>query len=237
MTAWRESGGLRSPDTVDRVVVIGSAVIWLAVIGVGVAATVALVDLGTGRHPEAGSGSQTPWLLYVVIAVSALIIVGAIPLLLRARRDAEGEPPRVPVGPAARAANQAASGPARPADEAPTEKLRVFGSTADPNGHSTPVNGPPQSRPALPPETIERMWLRVTASIAGAMGAAMLAVTTATYLMAVDENTAALAVLIVAAVVTVAMPVIPWLYLRQLRAGISPSPLGAGNQPEPAGGG
>ncbi|MBV8346281.1 MAG: DUF2561 family protein [Mycolicibacterium sp.] len=221
MTASRWSGGLRSPDTVDRVLVIACAVIWLAVIGVGVAAIVALVDLGTGRHPEGGSGSQTPWLLYVVIAVSALIIVGAIPLLLRARRNAEGEPPRAPVRPAGTAANHAAPGPARPADEAPTEKLRVFGSAADPDGHGTPVDGPPRSSHlALPPETIERMWLRVTASIAAAMGAAMLAVATATYLMAVDENTAALAVLIVAAVITVAMPVIPWLYLRQLRAGI-----------------
>ena len=222
MKALRELGGLRSPDTVDRGLVIGCAVIWLAVIGVGVAATVALVDLGTGHQPHAGSRSQTPWLLYVVIAVSGAIIVGAIPLLLRARRNAEAEPSRVSVRPVSSTANDAAPEPARPADEAPTEKLRVFGSAADPIGRSTPVNGPaPASRPALPPETIERIWLRVTASIAAAMGTAMLAVVVATYLMAVDENDAAWAVLIVAAVVTVAMPAIPWLYLRQLRAQIT----------------
>ncbi|HME50242.1 DUF2561 family protein [Mycobacterium sp.] len=222
MATRRESGSLRSPDTVDRILVIGTAVIWLAVIGVGVAATVALVDLGTGRQPESGSGSQTPWLLYVVIAVSAVIIVGAIPLLLRARRNAVAEPPRAPVKPVPGEANYATAGPARPAREAPTEKLRVFGTAADPTGRGTSVNRPPQSsRIALSPESIERMWLRVTASIAAAMGTAMLAVAAATYLMAVDEISAAWAALIVAAVVTVAMPVIPWLFLRQLRARIA----------------
>ncbi|MBV9090248.1 MAG: DUF2561 family protein [Mycobacteriaceae bacterium] len=222
MTASPASGGLRSPDTVERVLLIGCAVIWLAVIGVGVAATVALVDLGTGHQPEGGSGSRTPWLLYVVIAVSAVIIVGAIPLLLRARRNALAEPPRSPVRPVPGNPNYATPGPARPAGEAPTEKLRVFGSAADPVGRDAPVQRLTRSaQPALPPETIERMWLRVTAAIAAAVGTAMLAVAAATYLMAVDENDAAWAVLVVAAIVTVAMPVIPWLFLRQLRAQIA----------------
>ncbi len=221
MALQRGSGGLRSPDTVDRVLVIGCAVIWLAVIGVGVAATVALVDLGTGRQPEAGSGSQTPWLLYVVIAVSAVIIVGAIPLLLRARRNALAEPQPAPVRPGPRATNYATAAPARHAEEAPTEKLRVFGSAADPIGRSTSNRPPRPSRIALPPESIERMWLRVTAAIAAAMGAAMLAVAAASYLMAVDDNNAALAALIIAGIVTVGMPVIPWLFLRVLRAMIA----------------
>jgi Protein of unknown function (DUF2561) len=222
MAMQRESGGLRSPDAVDRVLVIGCAVIWLAVIGVGVAATVALVDLGTGRQPEAGSRSQTPWLLYVVIAVSAVIIVGAVPLLVRARRNALAEPAGVPVSSVPRTTNLATAGPARPAAEAPTEKLRVFGATADPITRDTSGNAPTRSsRVTLPPESIERMWLRVTAAIGAAMGVAMLAVAAATYLMAVDDNSAAWAALIAAAVVTAAMPVIPWLFLRQLRGRIA----------------
>jgi hypothetical protein len=222
MATQRLSGALRSPDTVDRVLVIGCVVIWLAVIGVSVAATVALVDLGSGRQPEAGSGSQTPWLLYVVIAASAVIIVGAVPLLLRARRNALAEAPLAPANRFGRPPNLAAAPPARPAGESSTEKLRVFGAAAAPIGRGGPANRPPRSsRSALAPESIERMWLRVTAAIAAAMGAAMLAVAAATYLMAVDKNDAAWAALIVAAVITLAMPVIPWLFLRQLRAMIA----------------
>lgn len=223
MTTQRESGGPRSPDNVDRVLVIGCAVIWLAVIGVGVAAAVALVDLGTGRHPEAGSGSRTPVLLYVVIAISAVIILGAIPLLLRARRSASGEPARTPARPAFRAANYGTAGPARPGEERLTEKLRVFGAAGDPIGRTSASR--PQRSPrltgGLSPDTIDRMWLRATVVIAGAMGTAMLAVATASYLMAVDENDSAWIALAVAAIVTGGMPVIPWLYMRQLRARIA----------------
>lgn len=213
MALQRWSGGLRSPDTVDRVLVIGCAVIWLAVIGVGVAATVALVALGTGGHPETASGSRTPWLLYAVIAVSAVIILGAIPLLLRARRAAVAEPAApTPLAPPPRTG--------APAEEAPTEKLRVFGPPGDAIGRSGPAAPqPPAAR--LAPEAVDRMWLRCTASIAAAMGAATLAVATATYLMAVDANDSAWIALAVAGVITVAMPVIPWLYLRQLRASVT----------------
>ncbi|HUO37038.1 MAG TPA: DUF2561 family protein [Mycobacterium sp.] len=218
MTMQRWSGTLRSPDNVDRALVIGCAVIWLAVIGVGVAATVALVALGTGGHPETASGPQTPWLLYAVIAISAVIILGAIPLLLRARRAAMAEtaaPPR----PAPR---PTPARPAAPVGEAPTEKLRVFGSV-DPIGRTTPVSPqrPPPPAERLAPEAVERMWLRSTAAIAAAMGTAMLAVATATYLMAVDANDSAWIALGIAGVVTVGMPAIPWLFLRHLRASIA----------------
>lgn len=223
MTTQREPGGFRSPDTVDRVLVIACAVIWLAFIGVGVAAVVALVDLGSGRRPETASGSQTPWLLYAVIAISALIILGAIPLLLRARRSALDEPPRTPARPSPRAVNYGPSGLARSAQEAPTEKLRVFGPAAEPVTRGAPGNRPrrPPRLGGLSPEVIDRMWLRVTAAIAGAMGVAMLAVATASYLMAVDKNNSAWIALGITAIVTVAMPAIPWLALRQLRTQIA----------------
>ena len=76
-----------------------------------------------GTRSRRGS-PDTPWLLYAVIAISAAVIIGAVPLLLRARRAALEEPP-----PAARATrcsgrDRAAPPPVRGA-EAPTEKLRV----------------------------------------------------------------------------------------------------------------
>ena len=80
----------RSPETVDRALVGVCGAIWLLVLGMAVAATVALVD-SAAAIPRVTTGSSTPWLLYSVIAVSALVIVGAIPLLLRARRTALGE--------------------------------------------------------------------------------------------------------------------------------------------------
>ncbi len=78
-------------ENLDRILLGACAAIWLAALGSAVAATVALVDLGRG-HPESSTDSGTPWLLYSVIGVSALVIVGAIPLLVRARRAALDDP-------------------------------------------------------------------------------------------------------------------------------------------------
>jgi hypothetical protein len=191
-------------DTVDRALLAVCAVVWLAVIGVGVAAIVALVALGSGRAGDSGAGSGTPWGLYVVIGVSAAIILGSIPLLLRARRAAQQEPPSRQQPATARRYSAAD-------DEGATEKLRVFGSVA---GRRPPV---------LPyaggsPEMVDRMWLRFVASMATAMGAATLAVATATYFMGVRADGSAWAALSVAGVITALMPVIPWWQLRQLRA-------------------
>ena len=61
------------------------AAVWLVLIGVSAAAAVALANLGQGYHKSAAS-QHTPWVLYAVIIVSALIIDGAIPVLVRARR-------------------------------------------------------------------------------------------------------------------------------------------------------
>src|ERR1700744_6299864 len=81
-----------SPDVIDRILIGSCAAVWLVLLGVSVAAAVALNDLGRGFHKAASSSPHTNWVLYAVIIVSALIIAGAIPILLRARRMAQFEP-------------------------------------------------------------------------------------------------------------------------------------------------
>ena len=76
----------RSPETVDRLMVGVCGAIWLVLLAVSAIATVALVQLGSGHRPSGGSGSS--WLLYTIIVISAVVILGAIPLLIRARRAA-----------------------------------------------------------------------------------------------------------------------------------------------------
>jgi Protein of unknown function (DUF2561) len=223
----------RSPDSVDRILIAVCALIWLAVLGVGVAAAVVLVDLGTGRH-AGGTASKTPWLLYAVIAASAVIILGAMPLLTRARRSALAQPGRGPVTPFRTAprppVRPGANMPPRTATETRTEKLRVFGSITDPVHREPLTYRRPESAPrrlagGLSERTIERLFLRATVVIMGAMGVATLAVATATYLMGVEKDLAAWISYGVAAAVTVATPLIPWLYLRQLRGSIAARPV------------
>jgi len=219
----------RSPETVDRLLVGVCGAIWLVLLAVGVTAIVALVDLGRG-HTMGGEGKQTPWLLYSVIAVSALIIIGAIPLLIRARRaalayarptaDAAAPPAKAAPPPAPRKAAVPATRPA----EAPTEKLRVFGSTVDPYERYQPdfaqSSASRRADPLIPATELDRLWLRCTVTILGSIGLALVGVSTATYLLAVDKQTAAWVALGVAAAITVAMPAIPVLYLRQLRGAL-----------------
>ena len=191
----------RSPETVDRLMVGVCGAIWLVLLAVSVIATVALVQLGRGD--VGGTEKQSPWLLYTIIAVSALIIVGAIPLLLRARQtmlpDAATDVP-------------APDAPVRPT-EAPTEKLRVFGTAVDPYARKLEV---PTAVPRVPATVVDRLLLRGTASLLGAMGLALIAVATATYLLATESDTAAWAALGTAAVITVAMPAILVAFQRKL---------------------
>ncbi|MGV0697282.1 DUF2561 family protein, partial [Mycolicibacter sinensis] len=74
----------QSPEVTDRVLLGVCAAIWLALLGMSVAATVALVDLGRGFDQP--TESSHTGLLYIVIGVSALVILAAIPVLLRARQ-------------------------------------------------------------------------------------------------------------------------------------------------------
>ncbi|AFM17949.1 Protein of unknown function (DUF2561) [Mycolicibacterium chubuense NBB4] len=193
---------LTSLDRTDRALLGGGVLVWLGALGAGVAATVVLVNLARGHTETSGSG--TPWYLYVVIVVSAVVIAGAIPLLLRARRvtqtqAAEGEP-RTPLR---------AEEPQVRATDAPTEKLRTVSPTP-----LAAVSGP---LPVLSPE-FGRLWLRCTAAIVGAMGLATLLVGVATYLMAVGSDTVAWVLYAFAGLVTVAMCALPWYFLREMRA-------------------
>ncbi len=180
--------------------------IWLAALAVGVIATVALARLASGH---AGGGERhSPWLLYSIIAVSALIIVGAIPLLLRARRGAAG----VPVSAESRAALlDEPRTPVRPPD-ASTEKMRVFG--VDP--YAEPRLETPRSLHAVPSAVLDRLWLRGTVALLGAMGLAMIFVGAGSYLLASGSDTGAWVGLGVAGVITVAMPAVLAFYQRQL---------------------
>ncbi|MGE2833510.1 DUF2561 family protein [Mycobacterium sp. SMC-4] len=190
----------------DRLLLVGAAVVWLAALGSAVAATVALVDLGRG-HVDSSGDTGTPWVLYVVIAVSAAVIAAAVPLLLRARRATESRPaaPAPPV-------EEPVSAPVRGA-EAPTEKLRVPPATAA---------APPRPQASAEPTAsrvsplVDQIWLRCTTSLAGAMGVATLLVGVSTYLMAVGTDVVAWVLYGLAAVVTVAMAAIPWYFLREL---------------------
>ena len=159
-------------DNVDRILLAACAAIWLAALGSAVAATVALVDLGSG-HQESSSESGTPWLLYGVIAVSALVILGAIPLLVRARRAALDDPrarPRrgrqAPTAGRTQATSRAPEPPhAEPADlAASAATIRQRGAYPSPqaSARSTPPYRP----------SVDRVWLRCAVVIASAIGLA-----------------------------------------------------------------
>lgn len=204
-------------DRTDRVLLASCAGIWLAALGAGVAATVALVDLSGGDSEPTG-GSGTPWLLYTVIAVSALVIIGAVPLLLRARRDAAADTQTPP-----RAAARPEPGRPQPADrgvDMPTEKLRISGSSVGRFNSGPGYAAPWTHSPALPAGlvgAVDQVWLRCTLVMACAIGVGMITIGIATYLMAVDSNTAAWVFYVLAGLVTLAMPAVPVFYLRELR--------------------
>lgn len=177
----------RSPQTVDWILVGMCGLVWLVLLGMSVAAIVALVDLGQGfdqpeHRPHTG-------LLYIVIGVSALIVLAAIPMLVRARRPDSARPAASP-------------------GDAPAAR----GDAARPAARWGVLAG---ERPA--PETgVVRIWLRGTVVLASLIGAALITVAVATYLMAVGADRAAWTCYGVGGFVTVVMPLAPWWYLRQL---------------------
>jgi hypothetical protein len=208
-SAYRRGSDSVPPDVIDRILLGACAVIWLVLIGVSVAATVALADLGQGFH-KAARNSHTTWVLYVVIAVSALIIAGAIPVLLRARRSLQSEPPAAPVGGTARGARGASDRPIRPGAPAkrPVAEAARRGTVQTADGWSG--------------EEVDRIWLRGTLALVGAVGIALVAVATATYLMAVGSDGGAWIAYGLAGAITAGMPVLEVLYVRQLRRVVAP---------------
>src|ERR1700739_1753090 len=80
-----------APATADRILVGSCLAVWLALVGMSVAAIVALMDLGRGFHDAKGN-PHTPSVLYAIIVISALVILAAIPMLLRARRHTRDGP-------------------------------------------------------------------------------------------------------------------------------------------------
>jgi hypothetical protein len=191
-------------DQTDRILAAVCAALWLTALGAGVAAVVALVDLGTD-HTVTASESDTPWLLYAVIAISAAVIAGAVPLLIRARRSAGGQRP------AARAETTARAGFGDPV--AATTRLSTVGGPAIRRSAAPPAS----SRVGFPTAAVDQIWLRSSVVTAGAIGAATTLICVGTYLMATESDTAGWVAYAVAAIVTVGMPAVPWFFLRQLR--------------------
>jgi hypothetical protein len=203
-SAYRRGSETVPPDVVDRILVGTCAAIWLVLLGVSVAAAVALVDLGRGFHKMAGN-SHTTW-LYAVIIVSALIIAGAIPVLLRARRMAPADPAARSVLGSTRPLVRLMSPAPRTAAERARQQRVVR--AEEPASEWSGVD-------------VDRVWLRGTVVLTGTMGAALIAVATATYLMAVGHEGASWVVYGLAGAVTAAMPAVEWLHIRQLRSVVS----------------
>jgi hypothetical protein len=203
--AGRTRPSLDSPDQTDRILLGVCAGLWLAALAAAVAAIVALVDLGR-PHSAAEGSTPTPWLLYTVIGVSAIVIVGAIPLLIRARKST-------------------LDGGQRPADAHRDSTQNVFGPPLGTEGRQRGFGAPAIRRQAVPPPTsrvgfptaaVEQLSLRCTLVMASAIGAATAAIGIGTYLMASEHDGLAWAAYVVAGLVTVALPAVPWYFLRQL---------------------
>ena len=150
--------------------------------------------------------------------MSALVIVGAIPLLVRARRAAIDDPragrgARRQTDDRAHANDDAGARAAHPA----AADLVAGGCRHEPAAQRLPVRLRRISTfdAALPP-AVDRLWLRCAVVIASAIGLALLSIGIATYLMAAGHDTFSWAAYVVAGLITLAMPAIPWIYLRQL---------------------
>lgn len=194
---------LSGPENLERILLAACAVIWLGALGAAVAATVTLVDLANGRGTvraelSEASGSETPWLLYSVIGVSAVVIAVAIPLLVRARQQTGQRSLHTPAG--GSAADDIAAVPARESRRRQAEPAVETGSGS-----------------SVPSGIVDQVYLRCGTSIGCAVGAGTLAVGVATYLTASGSDGAAMAFYIITGLIVVAMPVLPWFYLRELK--------------------
>ncbi|MEZ0053860.1 hypothetical protein ABIA30_004897 [Mycobacterium sp. MAA66] len=219
-TRSRVTGGM--PDSLDRILLAVCAVVWLAALGAGVAAVVTLVDLGD-KHSSVGHG--TTWQLYAVIGVSAAVIIGAIPLLLRARRASSK--PSAQIFGADTAAPDSTEAPPAPVGrnvepgfgEAETTKLRSFNDPAVRSYAASPATG----MVGFPVAAVDQLWLRATAGIATVLGVAMLFSFLGTYMMADAHDALSWTLYGLAGLFTVGLLVVPWYCLRELRAVLASS--------------
>lgn len=200
--------GADSLDQTDRIVLGLAALLWLTALGALVAAAVALSNMG--KTTTGGGESETPWLLYTVIGVSAVVIVAAVPLLIRARRASL----ETPSGPAPAPAARPDTGGSAFGDPVVTTNVR---STTGPVIRRQPMP-PASSRLGFPTAAVERIYLRCPAVLAAAMGGAVTLAGVATYLAATGHDTPSWVLYGVCAVVVVAMPAAPVFFLRQLRS-------------------
>lgn len=202
----------RTPEATDRMLLGICGGIWLVWLILSAVAAAALINLGRGQRAAEGS----PWLLYTVIAISAIIVIGAIPLLLKARRTAAES--REAASAVSADSGIPASPPVSPVTEAPTEKLRVFGASIDPGAVDPRVGRHARPEEAAPRKAgvMDRLWLRGTTALLSAMGLALIAVSTATYLLASGTDVGAWVALGVAALFTAAMPAVLAAFQRQL---------------------
>jgi hypothetical protein len=194
---------LSGPDNLDRILLGACAVIWLGALAALVAATVTLVDLAGGRGTvraelSEASGSDSPWVLYTVIGVSAVVIAVAIPLLVRARQQSGNRPIREHTPAGGSVAADIAAVPTRAARRRDAEAAL-------------------ETRSRTLPAVVDQVYVRCALSIGCAVGAGTLAVGVATHLTAGGSASAAIAFYIIAGIITVAMPVLPWFYLRELK--------------------
>jgi hypothetical protein len=177
-------------DNTDRVLLGACAAVWLAALGAGVAAVVALVDLGRS-HPQGSESADTPWLLYTVIGLSVLVIAGAVPLLLRARAQAGNRQPGRRPQPPARSPRPI-GGSYR---AAPVEMSRYT------TGNDAAAS--------------EAVWLRFLLATVCAIGFGAAAIGLGTYLMATGSDVAAWCLYGLAGVVTAGLVALPIVALRQ----------------------
>ncbi len=193
------TGPISELDQTDRVLLGACAAVWLAALGAGVAAVVALVDLGRS-HPQGSESADTPWLLYTVIGLSVVVIAGAVPLLLRARAQAGNRQP----------GNRQPSRRPQP----PARSPRPIGGSyrAAPVAMSRYTTGTGAATAA------EAVWLRFTLAVVCAIGAGTAAVGLATYLMATGSNVAAWCLYGLTGVVIVGIVALPIVAVRQIDA-------------------
>lgn len=193
------TGPLEDLDATDRILLGVAVAAWLAALGAGVAAIVALVDLSRS-HSHGSDSAGTPWLLYTVIGISAVVIVASVPLLLRARAQADNWHQ-----------SQSARGPVQPEQSIPGRRVVTTSRTSE-----SPLLVSRYGGDDAAAAGVEQVWLRYTLAITAAIGAATAAIGIATYLMATESDLGAWICYGIAGLITAGMVALPIVALRQL---------------------